>query len=135
MVNPNFLDTNILIYGVAETGRKSEIAEQLMADRGAISIQVLNELASVLRRRFKMEWRKVLEIITTILTRCPEPQPITLEVHLRALRICERYALSIYDGLIVASALEAGCRVLYTEDLQHGQVIEGLRIENPFVGI
>jgi len=49
------------------------------------------------------------------------------------MRLCQRYGFSIYDGTVVASALETGCRVLYTEDLQHGQVIDGLRIENPFV--
>jgi predicted nucleic acid-binding protein len=56
-----------------------------------------------------------------------------LETHRAALRICERYGYSVYDGLILASALEGGCKKLYSEDLQHGQVIEGLRIENPFL--
>ena len=50
------------------------------------------------------------------------------------MRICERYGYSVYDGLIIAAAVEGDCTRLYSEDLQHGQIIEGLRIENPFLG-
>ena len=61
------------------------------------------------------------------------PTPLTAETHALAFGFSARYGFRIYDSLIVVSALEAGCTTLYTEDLQHGQVIEGLRIENPFL--
>jgi predicted nucleic acid-binding protein len=66
---------------------------------------------------------------------CPNPRPLLLETHRTAHQICTRYGFGIYDGLIIASALEADCATLYTEDLQHGQVVEGVRIENPFRGL
>jgi predicted nucleic acid-binding protein len=65
---------------------------------------------------------------------CPDPLPLTLETHRAALRICERYGFSMYDGLILAAAVEGRCTKFYSEDMQHGQVVEGLRIENPFLG-
>jgi predicted nucleic acid-binding protein len=61
--------------------------------------------------------------------------PLTQETHAAALAISKRYGFRIYDSLIVASAINAGCSTLLTEDLQHGQVIDGLRIENPFLGL
>jgi predicted nucleic acid-binding protein len=64
---------------------------------------------------------------------CPDPLPLTLDTHRAALRICARYGFSVYDGLILAAAVEARCSRLLTEDLEHGQVVEGVRIENPFL--
>ena len=100
---------------------------------GVVSVQVLNELTSVSCTKFKMNWSEAKRVIegTTIL--CPNPKALTYETYLEALRISERYGFSIWDGMILASALNAGCTTLYTEDLQHGQIVEGLRIENPFL--
>jgi predicted nucleic acid-binding protein len=64
---------------------------------------------------------------------CPNPRALTYETYLEAQRISERYGFSIWDSLIVAAALDAGCTTLYTEDLQHGQVVDDVRIENPFL--
>ena len=61
-------------------------------------------------------------------------EPVTLETHLRGLELAQRYGFSIYDSMIVAAALLAGCEILYSEDWQDGQRIEGLRIGNPFAG-
>ena len=61
-----------------------------------------------------------------------DPKP---ELYLRALDVQARYGYGFYDSLIIAAALEAGCTRLYSEDMQHGQRIEGLTIENPFVGL
>lgn len=63
---------------------------------------------------------------------CPDPVPITLDLHEAALQICERYEYSIYDSLVIAAALEASCDVLYTEDMRDGQQIESMVIRNPF---
>lgn len=99
---------------------------------GVVSVQILNEFAAVMRRKVKLEVKAVRQLIDEIMAHCPQPRPLTLDTHRVGMRLCERYGFSIYDGTMIASALEAGCRVLYTEDLQHGQVIDGLRIVNPF---
>jgi predicted nucleic acid-binding protein len=94
---------------------------------------VLNEFASVARAKLGFTWPQVQEAINSILILCPNPRALSLDTHLRALEISKRYGFSIWDGLIVAAAIEAKCSTLLTEDLQHGQVVEGLRVENPFL--
>jgi predicted nucleic acid-binding protein len=109
------------------------VAERLVNEGGVVSVQVLNELANALCRKFGFRWSRIRGIIDSILRTCPNPLPLTLETHRAGLRICERYEYSMYDGLILATALEGGCTKLYSEDMQHGQIIDGLRIVNPFV--
>ena len=128
-----FLDTNVLIYAFAEDSAKLDVAERLVNQGGVISVQVLNELMNALRREFGFGWPQIRRIIDSILMTCPGPLPLTLGTHRAALLICERYGYSVYDGLIIASAAEGGCTTLYSEDLQHGQVVDGARILNPFI--
>jgi predicted nucleic acid-binding protein len=130
----SFLDTNIVLYAFTLSGDKTSTAEQILLRGGVVSVQVLNELTSVARTKFKMSWSEVTRVILGTTMLCPNPSALSYETFLQAQRISERYGYSIWDGLILASALEAGCTTLYTEDLQHGQVVEGLRIENPFLG-
>jgi predicted nucleic acid-binding protein len=135
MTDRPFLDSNCVIYAFTYAGAKTEKARILLNSEGIVSLQVLNETANTLNRKFAVDWVRIGQIVQEILIHCPNPRDLNLNTHRRALQVCERYRYSFYDGLIVASALEADCRVLYTEDLQHGQVIEGLRIENPFLKI
>ncbi len=129
-----FFDTNILIYAIAEHDPHSSRAELLLAGGGVISVQGLNEFAAVARRKIGMPWKDVVEALDAILVLCPSPIPLTLEIHRSAVRIAEDYGYGIYDALIVAAALEAKCRTLYSEDFQDRQVIEGrLTIRNPFL--
>ena len=128
-----FLDTNILLYAFAENDRRVGVAERIVNEGGAISVQVLNETANILHRKFGFRWERIREILDTVESTCPKPLPLTVKTHILGIEIASRFKLNIYDALIVSSALEAGSPVLYTEDLQHGQVIEGLRIVNPFV--
>jgi predicted nucleic acid-binding protein len=128
----NFLDTNVLVYAYSEKDRRTATSRQLLADGGVVGVQVLNEFASVARAKLAMSWAEVQEAIDSIVVLCPSPRPLSFQTHKRALEISMRYRLSIWDGLIVAAASEAGCSRLLTEDMQHGQVIEGLRIEDPF---
>jgi predicted nucleic acid-binding protein len=128
-----FFDTNILLYAYGERGGKSHRAEVLLAGRGIVSVQILNEFANVMRSKFKLHISRVRDLVEEVIIDCPQPRAITLETHRLALRLCERYGFSVYDSTIVASALEANCTILYTEDLHHGQQIDGLRIENPFL--
>jgi predicted nucleic acid-binding protein len=129
-----FLDTNIFVYAIVQDDRRTHEAEELIAEGGTVSLQVLNEFAAVARRKGNMSWGEVQLGLETIKILCPDPLPITLETHQGALAIAEKYGYGIYDALIVASALEAKCTTLYSEDMQDGQVIDRrLTIRNPFL--
>lgn len=128
-----FFDTNVLLYLLSADSAKADTAEALAADGGVISVQVLNEFASVGLRKLAMPLGEVREVLSTIRAVC-EVTPIDIETHDLALELVERYQLGMYDALIVAAALQANCAVLYTEDLQHGQKFGGLSIRNPFAG-
>jgi predicted nucleic acid-binding protein len=128
----SFLDTNVLVYANSRDDYRTDIARQLLLSGGVVGVQVLNEFAAVARAKLGFAWAEVQEAIENIVILCPNPRPLTVEIHLRALGLSKRYGFSIWDGLIVAAAAGAGCSKLLTEDLQHGQILEGLRIENPF---
>jgi predicted nucleic acid-binding protein len=128
-----FFDPNVVIYAFTQSGAKSDKAREVLSSGGVVNVQVLNETANTLRRKFALSWLHIGQIISSVVEAFPDPQPLTLATHRAALRISERYGLAFYDGLIVAAAAEAQCGVLCTEDLQHGQTIDGLRIENPFL--
>lgn len=131
-----FVDTNVLIFAAIKNDPRSERAEELLARGGVISVQILNEFVSVARRRYQMPWKELRAALQWIRILCPDPVPITVDTHDEALRIAGRYGYQIYDSLVIASALEAECDVLYSEDLQHGQRIEAkLTVRNPFAGI
>jgi len=129
----DFLDTNVLIYAVAKNDPRASKAEALLASGGVVSIQSLNEFVSVARRKLAMSWKEVKGFLNLILILCPHPIPISLGTHRIALEIAEKYGYSIYDALVASAALEAGCKTLYSEDLQDGQIINRqLTIRNPF---
>ena len=129
----DFFDTNVLIYAVAKNDIRASKAEALLASGGIVSVQSLNEFVSVARRKLDMSWEEVKEFLDVIRTFCPKPVPISLDTHKAAVAIAEKYGYGIYDALIVAAALEAGCKTLYSEDLQHGQIINRqLTVRNPF---
>ena len=128
----NFLDTNVLIYLASADVEKANRAEQLVDKGGVVSIQVLNEIANVGRRKLRMSWSEIHEFLAT-LRALLTLQPLTLDVHDSGLAIAERYGLALYDAMIVAAALHCDCDALWSEDMQHGLVIEDrLRIVNPF---
>jgi predicted nucleic acid-binding protein len=127
-----FFDTNVLLYLVSSDTEKADRVEELLTQPSVISVQVLNEFTNVASRKFAMPLAEVREALETIRRIC-RTEPITVEDHDRALDVMERYKFSLYDSVIVASALRNDCEVLYTEDFQHGQVIERqLAILNPF---
>jgi len=127
-----FFDTNVLLYLLSADTAKADRAEEVLALGGTISVQVLNEFAAVASRKLRMSWREVREVLSQIRAVCTVV-PVTIETHEQALRIAERYGLSIYDALIVSAALLAGCKTLHSEDMQDGQIIERrLTIRNPF---
>ena len=129
-----FFDTNILVYAAAQPDKRSERARTILAQRGLISVQVLNEFTQVAIGKLRLPWPTVRRALGFIDTLCPDVLPLHTAIHRRAVAIAEKTGYRFYDALIVASALEAGCRTLYSEDLQHGQLIEAsLTIVNPFI--
>jgi predicted nucleic acid-binding protein len=129
----DFFDTNVLIYAVGKNDPRASRAEALLAGGGIVSIQSLNEFVSVARRKLGLPWKEVKEMLDIICVLCPDPVPISLDTHRGAVAIAEKYGYSIYDTLIASAALEAGCKTLYSEDLQDGQIINRqLTIRNPF---
>jgi predicted nucleic acid-binding protein len=128
-----FFDTNILIYSVSDDDPRGDIARVLLAAGGFVSVQVLNEFAAAARRKLKLPWKQILEALSDFKALCPAASPLTQETHEAAINIAEQYRYSIYDALIIAAALETKCEILYSEDMQGGQVIQGLSIQNPFI--
>ncbi len=129
----DFFDTKVLLYLLSADGNKASRAEALVALGGTVSVQVLNEFAAVASRKLRMRWPEIREALEPLTAVCTVT-PVTLEVHQRGLQVAERYGFALYDAMVVAAALMAGCKTLYSEDMQHGQVIEQrLRICNPFI--
>jgi predicted nucleic acid-binding protein len=128
----SFFDTSVLLYLLSDDAVRADRIETLLAARGVISVQVLNEFAVVALRKIKMPLNEVREVLDTIRAVCTV-EPITVETHDRGLVVFERYKFSLYDSILVGTALISGAKILYTEDLQHGQIIDNqLRITNPF---
>jgi predicted nucleic acid-binding protein len=127
-----FFDTSVLLYLLSGDTAKADRVETLLSTRGVVSVQVLNEFAVVALRKLKMPLNEIREILDTIRAVCAV-EPITVETHDRGLAVLERYRFSLYDSMLVAAALIAGAKIIYSEDLQHGQVIDNqLRVTNPF---
>ena len=114
-----FFDTSVLLYLLSGDLRKADRVEQLLADRGTISLQVLNEFAAVALRKLRMPLSDVREILNTVRVVC-HVEEVTVATHDRGLAVHERYGFSLYDSMIVSSALMAGSELLYSEDLQDG---------------
>ena len=128
-----FFDTNILLYLLSKDNRKADCAEVIISKGGMISVQVLNEFTSVAFRKLGMAYHEIREILNSIRAIC-QVQPITIETHDLGLNIVERFGFSLYDSMIVSAALQSGCSILYSEDMQHGQEINAqLIITNPFL--
>ncbi len=127
-----FFDTNILMYVAADDPQRASTSRKLLAAGGIMSVQVLNEFTSVARRKLSFSWDEVREFLGTVCSN-NEVVPITLETHEKGRALAERYQVNIYDGLIIAAAQLAGCRILYSEDMHDGFAIDSLTIRNPFV--
>jgi len=127
-----FFDTNIILYLATDDEAKAGRAEELIADGGVVSVQVLNEFVSVSARKYRRPWLAIEETLTAVCTLC-RVEPLSLAAHQKAVALSRDHGFSFYDALIVASALGAGCDTLLTEDMQHGRVVDRvLAIRNPF---
>ena len=127
----NFVDTNVVLY-LLDDGPKADRAEALLAQGPRISVQVLNEAMVNCRRKAGLSWDETDIFLSGIIALCPV-EDITLQTHEVGRALAERYGFSVYDAMIVASALIAGCSTLYTEDMHDNLLVEGqLRLMNPF---
>ena len=130
-----FLDTNILIYSYTSTEPDKQAKARVIANlpSAIISTQVLKEFANIVHRKFELDWTSIHAALTEI--------EGNFNIHLntsttikKACHIAQRYHFFFYDSLIIAAALEANCTTLYSEDMQHEQIIEErLTVRNPFV--
>jgi predicted nucleic acid-binding protein len=134
-MSADFFDTNILVYlfSVDEKEKRLRAEQLVQREESLISTQVLNEFANVMFRKFSLSISEVdqacRELEFTFRVSVVTPKTI-----FNAIRLKGRYGFSYFDALMVSSALEEGCHNLYTEDLQHGQVVEDhLKIINPFI--
>ena len=128
----SFFDTSVLLYLLSAEPERADRVEELLARRGVISVQVLNEFTAVATRKLGLSFAEIREVLETIRVICTT-HPLTVEHHDRGVEIAERYRFSFYDSIIVASALISGCKTLYSEDMQHKQVIDKqLTVINPF---
>lgn len=133
-----FLDTNVLVYWLQDSGR-AKIVDGLLERRCVISVQVLNELANVMRKKSPMNWAELTTLSQSLAKIC-EVSELTFKMHQLAIALAERYHFKIYDANIVAAAALTGCEVLYSEDMQHGLSVQipaqfgggSLRVKNPF---
>ena len=129
-----FFDSNILIYTLAIEDPRQTIAAGLLTQGGIISVQVLNEFASVARRKLKLSWPEIKEALDALRQLCAAPVPLTVATHEASITLAAHYGFAFYDALIVASALDANCATLLSEDMQDGLLVETrLTIRNPFL--
>jgi predicted nucleic acid-binding protein len=129
----SFFDSNVLLYLASSDPAKADRAEQLIAAGGTISVQVLNEITSVARRKMQMSWKDTNSFLATVRGLLPVVVPVTVETHEAGIALAERYGFNTYDAMIAASAILSGCDTLWSEDLHHNMVVDSqLRIVNPF---
>jgi predicted nucleic acid-binding protein len=128
----SFLDSNVILYLASGQPAKADRAEELVASGGTISVQVLNEIANVARRKMGMSWAETRDFLSMVRSLF-KVEPVTLEIHDAGVHLAERYRLSVYDAMIASAALLAECDTLFSQDLQDGLLINGrLRVVNPF---
>ncbi|RKZ73660.1 MAG: DNA-binding protein [Gammaproteobacteria bacterium] len=136
MNDKRFFDTNTVVYLYSQDEPdKQSIAKNLFKNnQPIISTQVLGEFSNVLRRKFQQEYTDIAVAITQVTAIVSQVATITNDNIISALNLADKYHYSFYDSLIIAVALAENCTILYSEDLQHGQLIEStLTIQNPFL--
>lgn len=130
---PAFIDTNVVLYAIGDASPKQDAAWRVIFDRPCASVQVLNECSSVLLKKQRLSVDQVRDCLEDLM-QFIEVLPLGLADVRRAWSVKSRYGFSYYDSLIVATALNAGCGVLHSEDLQHGQILDQqLSVTNPFL--
>jgi len=130
-VSAFFIDSNVILYLLSGDVAKADRAEAVLDKGGIISVQVLNEVASVCQRKLKMSWEEIDAVLLAVKAAC-DVVPLTLESHEKAVQIAKRYQLSFYDSHICASAILYGAKIVLSEDMQDGIKIDSIAVKNPF---
>jgi len=126
-----FIDSNVVLYLFSSDTVKADRAESLLQSGCLISVQVLNEVASVCLRKLKMTWKDIDAVLETLKSTC-EVLPVTLASHEKAVGLAKRFQISLYDANIVATAILSGADTLFSEDMQNGMSMESVTVVNPF---
>jgi predicted nucleic acid-binding protein len=127
------VDTNILIYLEGNDTHKRRVAEELLSDNPVISSQVISEFINVMRRLRNVPKKQLIIETVSLFRYCPIV-PTSHSVLQRAAQLIARYDFQIFDSIIVASAVESGCEILYSEDMQQNLIVDRqLTIVNPFL--
>jgi len=128
------LDSNILIYNHSlDHEKKRLIARDFFKENPVVSSQVISEYLNVMKRNFKMQKLELMQLCSLWLEKC-SIQPVILSTIKLSQELIGKYDFQVFDGIVVAAALEADCDILYSEDMQNGQIIENmLKIVNPFI--
>ena len=127
-------DSNVVLYLAGSDPAKAAKARQIVTPGIPLSVQVLNEVANVFVRKWQRSWSQTEEFLDLV-KGLAIVQPLDERTHELGISVARRHRLNVYDGMIIASALGAGCDTLYSEDMHHGLVVsERLRIVNPFRG-
>lgn len=133
-MNASFFDSNTLLWLASDNRPRIEHVEALTAAGGTISVQVLNEVVNVGRKKFRIRWEQIHLLIGQVRSLL-DVVPLTLSIHEHGVQLAQRHNFSTYDAMIVSAALAAGCETLWSEDMQHGMPVDGrLTIRNPFLG-
>ena len=134
-----FLDTNIIIYAFHKSlESKSKIAKNLLiqgvkSNKGVISFQVIQEFINASTKKFKQRFKTedLIKFVGVHLNKMFEIYP-DIELYKEAILISDLNKIGFYDSLIIVAAKKAKCKKLYSEDLNHGQIIDGVEVVNPF---
>lgn len=126
-----FIDSNVVLHLLSGDAAKADLAEAMLNKGGIISVQVLNEVTSVCRRKLKMSWEEIDAVMLAVKAAC-DVVPLTVESHDKAVQIAKQFQLSIYDAHIYAAAILSGAKTLLSDDMQSGMKIDGLVVKNPF---
>lgn len=127
-----FFDTNVLLYAFSSDAKRDR-ARAALAEGGVIGAQVLNEFTNVSRKKVGRSWEEIDLALQTIHAQFDPVRPLTAALHADAVALARVNGFAFYDALIVAAAIEAGCDTLFTEDMQHGRIFNGLMFRNPFL--
>ena len=130
------IDSNVLLsaFTIAQDDDpRPAIALSRLSEGGVVSVQALNEFVRVGRGKLRMEWEQVDESLGIIRQLCRRVQPVALSTHDIARSLARRYRLAVFDAVMIAAGLEAGCTTMLSEDMHHGLVVDGrLTILDPF---
>ena len=130
-MSKSFIDSNTILYLFSSDTLKADKVEAMLANGGIISVQVLNEVVSVCRRKLKLSWDEIDALLLALKANL-QIVPLTVATHDVAIKLCKQYQLSFYDAHICSAALIAQCKHLLSEDMQHGLNVDELLIQNPF---